>query len=37
MVGKDALLDIARAWVQTNNPPETMGIGLRLSILEGVL
>lgn len=36
-IGKTAFLDLARGWAATNNPPTTMGIGLRLPILERVL
>ncbi|WP_066898650.1 hypothetical protein [Mycolicibacterium houstonense] len=37
IIGKAGLLDMANDWVQTNNPPATMGIGLRLPILSQVL
>jgi hypothetical protein len=36
-IGKKALLDMAKAWSQTNSPPPRMGIGLRLPILDNVL
>lgn len=37
VIGKKTLVDMAKAWSQTNSPPPTMGIGLRLPILDSVL
>jgi hypothetical protein len=36
-IGKAKLLDMANTWAQTNNPSPTMGIGLRLPILQKVM
>jgi hypothetical protein len=37
IVGKKTLLDMANTWVAANSPPPSMGIGLRLPILDKVL
>jgi len=37
VIGKNALLDMAKEWSLTNSPSSTMGIGLRFPILETVL
>jgi hypothetical protein len=37
LLGKNAILDLARGWVKKNSPSEQVGIGLRLPILEQVL
>jgi hypothetical protein len=37
LLGRDAVLDLARAWIEKNAPPDSMGVGQRLPILEDVL
>lgn len=37
IVGKKTLLDMANTWTAANSPPPSMGIGLRLPILDKVL
>lgn len=37
LLGKDAILDLARGWVKKNSPSDQVGIGLRLPILDQVL
>ncbi|WP_142395293.1 hypothetical protein [Mycobacterium avium] len=37
LLGKNVVLELARAWVKKNAPSDAVGIGLRLPILETVL
>lgn len=37
LLGKEVILTMARAWVKKNATPDSVGIGLRLPILEQVL